>query len=290
MFLITSLRIIYRAAMKWSENGGARLGAALAYYTLFSIAPLMLIAIHTSGAIFGEDAAQQKLHKRLEQVMGPNVAKAVEKFVETAAEPTATAWTPGVSIAILVVTALGAFLHVRNSLCMIWKLEPPHDNAWLGMLWDYTLAVIMVFIIATLMMCSLAVSLVVPFFVKFMQDAELPEEMSLQLLEMIASFFFMTTLFATVYRILSGGRIGWGYVVYGSFVAAVLFTLGKLVLGYYLAYSGTESMYGAAGSVVVFMMWVYYSSQILFFGAEMIQARRTRHEWMNAEPNPPLAA
>jgi membrane protein len=186
------------------------------------------------------------------------------------------------------VTALGAFLHVRNSLCMIWKIEPPHDNAWLGMLWDYTLAVIMVFIVATLMMCSLAASLVVPFIVKWMEEADVPEEMGLQWIEMITSFLFMTMLFATVYRTLSGGRIGWGYVIYGSFVAAVLFTFGKMVLGYYIAYSGTESMYGAAGSVVVFMMWVYYSSQILFFGAEMIQARRTRHEWM--APEPPLAA
>lgn len=284
MFLFTSIRIVYRATMKWSENGGARLGAALAYYTLFSVAPLMLIAIHASGAIFGAEAAEQKLHKRLEQVMGANVSKAVEKFVETAAEPTATAWTPSLSIAILVVTALGAFLHVRNSLCMIWKLEPPHDNAWLGMLWDYTLAVIMVFIVATLFMCSLAAGVIVPIVAKRMKEADMPAEMVLEWSEMILSFLFLTMLFATVYRVLSGGRIGWGYVMYGSFIAAVLFTFGKMVLGYYLAYSGTESMYGAAGSIVVFMMWVYYSSQILFFGAELIQARRTRREWMNETP------
>lgn len=280
MLPIQSIRIFYRACVKWSENGGARLGAALAYYAIFSIAPMLLIAIHTSGAIFGEDAARGNLHQHLTRIMGDAVARALEKMVETAAEPTETAWTPTFSIVLLMVAALGAFLHVRSSLCIIWKLEAPHNNTWLGMLWDYTLAVIMVFVFATLIMVSLAASLVVPVLVKWMKEADVPEDLGLEWIEMGASFLFMTVLFATVYRILSGGRIGWMYVIYGSFIAAVLFTFGKMVLGYYIAYSGLESMYGAAGSIVVFMMWVYYSSLILFFGAELIQARRTRNEWM----------
>jgi membrane protein len=89
-----------------------------------------------------------------------------------------------------------------------------------------------------------------------------------------------------MYRILSGGRISWGYVIYGSFIAAVLFTFGKKLLGWYLVYASPASPYGAAGSLVVFLMWVYYSSQILFFGAELIQARRTRHKWLTSEPPP----
>jgi membrane protein len=283
MFLFTSIRIIYRAASQWSDNGGARLGAALAYYAIFSIAPLMLIAIHAAGAIYGEDAAMGKIHKRLEQVMGKEVAVSVESFVETAARPTETAWTPTLSVAILVFTALGAFLHVRNSLALIWKLEPPHGNTWLGMLWDYVLAVTMVFIVATLLLCSLAASIAVPTIRRVVLEADIAEDRAMEWIELGASFLFLTVLFAAVYRILSGGQIGFGYVIYGSFIAAVLFTAGKTLLGYYIVYSGTESMYGAAGSVVVFMLWVYYSAQILFFGAELIQARRTRHEWMVAK-------
>ncbi len=277
---MTSFWIIYRACYKWSENGGARLGAALAYYTLFSIPPLILIAIHTAGAVFGEDAAKGKIHERLESVMGNKVALSVEKLVETAALPTETAWTPTISITILVFTALGAFLHVRTSLCTIWKLEPPHDNTWLAMLWDYVLAVIMVFITATLLLVSLAASFAVPIFRKVMEQANVANDSDLEWVELTTSFLFLTLLFAASYRILSGGRIPFGYVIYGSFIAAVLFTLGKTVLTYYLIYSGTESMYGAAGSIVVLLMWVYYSSQILFFGAELIQARRTRYEWL----------
>src|SRR5438552_3463536 len=115
------------------------------------------------------------------------------------------------------------------------------------MLWDYVLALIMVFVIATLLLISLAASLVVPVLKKTMHEI-MVDDGYWQWVEIAGSFFFLTLLFATAYRILSGGRVPWGYVWYGSFVAAVLFTLGKTLLGYYLVYSGTASMYGAAGS------------------------------------------
>jgi membrane protein len=274
MFLSTSLRIIYRACEKWSANADSRLGAALAYYALFSIAPLLLIAIYITGAIFGPEAARGQVHQQLDTLMGPDIALVVEKMVENAT-PSNNNWTPSISIALLVIAALGAFLHVRGALCTIWKLEPPRGNSWLGLVWDYTLALIMVFITAVLLLVSLACALVVPILRKFLYI-----EFPWHWIEPVSSFVFLTLLFAAVYRILSGGRIPWGYVWYGSVIASVLFVIGKTVLSYYLVYTGTASMYGAAGSMVVFLMWVYYSSQILFFGAELIEARRTRYEWM----------
>ena len=280
---ITSVRIVYRAIVKWSENGGTRQGAALAYYAVFSIAPMLLIAIHIAGSVYGEQAAKGKVHDQLETFMGKEVAENLERFVETAGEPTDSRWTPTIGAIILIVTALGGFLHVRNALCSIWKLEPPHGNSWLGMLWDYVLAVLMVFIIGILLLVSLACGLVVPILQSTMARTQLDVQSYWQWVELGGSFIFLTLLFVTIYWVLSGGRISWGYVLYGSFIASVLFTIGKTVLSYYIVYSGTESMYGAAGSVVVFLMWVYYSSQTLFLGAELIQARRTRHEWMNAE-------
>jgi membrane protein len=287
MSLKSSLRILYRAIEKWSENGGMRLGAALSYYTLFSISPLLLIALYVSGAVFGEDAARGRVHAQLNSLMGDNVAKAVEKMVEKAAEPQETQWTPWLSFALMIVAALGAFLYLRSTLCIIWRLEPPHGNTWLGMLWDYTLAVIMVFIVAILLLAALAASLVIPIVQKMMQEQLLAHEHYLQWIEIATSFAFLTLLFACCYRVLSGGRISWGYVWYGSFIAAVLFTIGKTLLAFYLVYSGTADAYGAAGSVVVFLVWVYYSSQVLFFGAELIQARRTRHEWMDGPKQEP---
>jgi membrane protein len=278
--MFTSIRIIYRAGQKWNENGGTRLGAALAYYALFSVAPLLLIAVHISGAVFGEDAARGEVSKYLNTLGGKEVAENVEGMIQHAAKPHDTNWTPSVSVLFLIGAALGAFLHIRGALCTIWKLEPPKGSTWLGMLWDYVLSLMMVCITATMLLVSLAVGLVVPIMRKTVDSKLFENEEFWRWFEVGSSFVFLTLLFAASYRTLSGGRIPWGYVGYGSCIAAVLFMFGKTLLSYYIEYSNPASMYGAAGSVVVFLMWVYYSSQVLFFGAELIQARRTRYEWL----------
>ncbi len=286
MFLYTSIRIILRAFRKWSENGGMRMGAALAYYALFSVAPLMLIVVHATGTVFGEDAAKDQVREQIISMMGQEVATDVagefEKFATKAAKPSDTFWTPTISGLFLLIGALGAFLHIRGALCTIWKLDPPKGNTWLGFLWDYTLSLMMVFATAMMIFLSLAFGLVVPALQQVAEQNRIEPDYW-HWFEVGGSFAFLTLLFAASYRVLSGGRIPWRYVIYGSFIAAILFTVGKTLLSRYIVYTGTASMYGAAGSVVVFLMWVYYSSQILFLGAELIQARRTRHEWMNGE-------
>jgi membrane protein len=131
-----------------------------------------------------------------------------------------------------------------------------------------------------MLLCSLLLGLVIPMIQNNLSRVVADQDAYWHYVEIASSFVFLTILFAASYRVLSGGRIPWGYVWYGSFIAAVMFTLGKTVLSYYIVHSGTTTMYGAAGSVIVFLVWVYYSSQILFFGAELIQARRTRFEWL----------
>jgi membrane protein len=279
MFPLTSIRIVYRACEKWSENGGMRLGAALAFYALFSIAPLLLIAVHVCGAVFGEEAARDEVRRQLNAFLGEEIAVTVQHMMQQAAEPRDTQWTPSLSLVILLVAALGALLHVRSALCMIWKLDPPHGNGWLGMLWDYGLSLIMVLLISVLLLTSLAIGLVIPI-LRSRLATTIADGQFWQWMVVSGAFLFQIILFGVLYRTLSGGRISWGYVLYGAFIAAVLYTVGKVLLAYYIEYSDVESMYGAAGSLVVFLIWVYYSSQVFFFGAELIQARRTRHEWM----------
>jgi membrane protein len=283
MFIVTSFRIIQRACEKWSENGGTRLGAALAYYALFSLAPMMLIAIHITGALLGEEAVRKEVAKTTNAVMGPSVASKFDGIVKQAADAQNTNWTPTVSILFLVVAALGAFLHIRAALSLIWKLDPPRGNTWLGMLWDYVLSLCMVFLTALLILLSVTLGLAMPLIESNTHWKILEYPAFWRWFEVGSSFFFLTVLFAISYRTLSGGRISWGYVIYGSVIASMLFGVGKMLLGYYIEYSDPESAYGAAGSVVVFLIWVYYSSQVLFFGAEMIQARRTRREWLYNE-------
>ncbi len=279
---MTSVRIIIRAFRQWQTHGGTGLGAALAYYALFSFAPLLVIAVTIAGAVFGEEAAQGKVSAHLLDIVGAETANFVEKLVDNAAQrQTGGDWATLISVAVIVVGSLSMFLYMRSTLCTIWDLATPHGSTLLGVLWDYALALIMVLFCGVLLLASLTAGVLVEVFQPTLQ-AWMPE-LHWGWAELGLSFLYLTILFAAMYRILSGGRIGWGYVVYGAFIAAVLFALGKMLLGWYFVHTSTVSAYGAAGSLVAFLMWVYYSSQILFFGAELIQARRTRREWLGTK-------
>ncbi|HWY86155.1 MAG TPA: YihY/virulence factor BrkB family protein [Gemmataceae bacterium] len=283
MPVLTSVRILWRACQQWSVNQDSRLGAALAYYTLFSIAPLLVIAIRIAGLFFGEDAARGKVVEQLKEIFGPESASAIQNLIENAAQAKSEGWETLLTFGVLIIGSLSVFLHVRGALCTIWKLEPPRGNTILGILLNYFLALVMVVCTGVLLLLSLAASVIIPIFQDWMNQ-EFPENgFSWQVLEFCTSVLFLTLLFTAMFRILSGQRIEWKYVVYGSLITSLLFSVGKVALGMYLVYSRTASMYGAAGSLVVFLIWVYYSSQILFFGAELVQARRTRHEWMKPE-------
>jgi membrane protein len=184
-------------------------------------------------------------------------------------------------LAILAVGALTVFLHIRNCLRVIWRLAPPGGGGGLVVtVLNYFLAVAMVLCVGGLLLLSLAVSTGLPFMIEWMSE-ELPcSGVYLQWLDAAVTFLILTVFLALVYRIMSGRRIAWGYVLYGAGITALLFAAGKTLIGLFLAYTSTVSAYGAAGSLVAFLIWVYYSSQIFFFGAELIQARRTRAEWM----------
>jgi membrane protein len=283
--MLTSVRILVRAVRQWSANGDSRLGAALAYYALFSIAPLLVIAINIAGAVYGDQAAQGKVKEYLSDYIEPGSAGAIQELVDAASKSPGAVWARLLSIAALVFGALGAFVHMRTSLCLIWKLEPPHVNTVVATLLDYGLALVMVLVTGALLTGSVAAGVVMQVFHDYVERHFSIQPFPWDWLEFVVSIFFLTLVFAAIYRILSDRRIAWRYVGYGSVIAALLFTVGKFLLSYYLVYAGFATTYGAAGSLVVFLVWVYYSSQTLFFGAELIQARRTRAEWMK-----PLAA
>jgi membrane protein len=280
-----SLQIVMRACQQWSANGDSRLGAALAYYALFSIAPLLVIAITIAGVVYGDVAARGEVKKTLSSYIDRDSAATVEKLVESAGATPATVWSQLLSVGLLVFGALGAFVHLRASLCLIWRLEPPKMNSVLATLLDYLLALIMVLCTGVLLLGSVAASLTVSYVRTYLDRQFTIAWFPWDWVEFGISLIFLTLLFAAIYRILSDRRITWSYVAYGAGAASLLFTVGKVVLSYYFIYAGVASAYGAAGSLVVFLVWVYYSSQTLFFGAELIQARRTRHEWLPVVPN-----
>jgi membrane protein len=277
---MTSLRIVRRAIAQWVDNQDARMGAALAYYTLFSIAPLLILTIHIVGLIFGEDAARGEVVEQLQQNLGHDAAGAIQMMIENAAKPGSGSWAAYVGLVAVIIGSLGIFLHLRTTLCHIWHLEPPKGSTWRMWILDYALAVLMVLCTSLLLLASLAASTALAVVLHVFEEVLPVGAWFWHLLEAAVSFLFLTLVFATIYRVLSGNRLSWGYVWYGAALCSLLFTVGNSLLGLYLAYASMASMYGAAGSLVVFLIWVYYSAQILFLCAELIQARRTRAEWL----------
>jgi membrane protein len=283
---ITTLRIVKRAVEQFGQDHVAAMGAALAYYTIFSIAPLLILTIRIASYFYDEEQVRSEVYSQLQEVMTEQSAKVIQEMIDRVHQAqTGSDWAPGLGIVLLLAGSLGIFLHIRNTLSMIWKLEPPRGSSLLGVLLNYGLAILMILVAGLLLLASLAVSTGLALLLERLEEWLPGDPARWQVLEFGASILFLTLVFALIYRILSGRRIPWRYVWYGSVIAALLFAVGKTLLGWYLASSSTVSVYGAAGSVVAFMIWVFYSSQILFFGAELIQARRTRREWMNqAEP------
>jgi membrane protein len=282
----TSYRIIKRAILQFSNNRGTQMGAALAYYSLFSIAPLLVIAIVIAGAILGKEQATQNAMAFLGENMAPEAAGAVKDFLDHLQKPVEGFVPTVIAAAILFFGALGVFLQIRTSFCVIWNLPPPHNNSILSWLINYLLASLMVLLTGILLLASVLVTTLLPRVLEAGRD-RLPQfvvtGLNGHLLEFGISFFYITLLFAVIYWVMSGRQISLGYVLYGAILGALLFTAGKTVLGIYLARANVASVYGAGGSIVALLIWIYYSSQILILGAELIQARRTRKQWMNAK-------
>ena len=281
MAIATSFRILLRAARQFGADGASQMGAALAYYALFSTAPLLVLAVTLSGLIFGEGAARDRLRKHLTEVVGPETAREVNHLMETASKPKGGSLAAALGGATLLLGALSVFLHFRRCLCVIWRLDSPERKGVFEALLGYLLAIIMVLCVGILLLLSLAASTALPRLVHFL-GKDFPLGASFwQWLDAGVSFALLTLFFALVFRVMSERRISWRHVLYGSVISALLFTAGKTLISFYLAYTSTASAYGAAGSLVVLLVWLYFSAQIVFFGAELVQARRTRADWLS---------
>ncbi len=279
MSLSTSFRIVVRAASQFSEDGGPQMGAALAYYALFSTAPLLLLAVMVAGLFFGEEAAQTQVRDQLTRIVNADSADLIIGWMRNASRPASSWLAAAVGILLMVVGALSLFLHLRHCLSIIWRLEPPVRSSFLMTVVNYLLAILAVLLVGVLLLASLAASAAVGVLVQYLGNRLPGGGVLWHWVDIGVSFLLLSLFFALLYRVMSAGQLPWGYIWYGAFLSSFLFVLGKTLIGLYLAYTST-TVYGAAGSLVVFLIWVYYSSQIAFFGAELIQARRTRQQWL----------
>lgn len=250
-----------------SEDKVPRLGAALAYYTVFSLAPLLIIVIGIAGFFFGDEAARGEIVGQFRGLVGEDGGKAIQTMIENAGRETGSGiFASVISVVTLLFGASGVFGELQDSLNTIWGVKPKPGRGILGMLKDRFVSFTMVLGIAFLLLVSLVLSAAIATIGTAVGGAD--SEGLLHVLNLVVSFGVITLLFAAMYKYVPDVKIEWRDVWVGAAVTSVLFTLGKFAIGLYLGKGSVASAYGSAGSLVILLVWVYYSAQILFFGAE----------------------
>jgi membrane protein len=254
---------------EWSTDRAPTLGAALAYYSLFSLAPLLIIAITIAGSIFGEAAAHGQISTELRDTMGPTAAQTVEELIAHTHQSSTGPWATIAGAVTLLIGAYGVFSQLQDALNIIWKVEPKPGRGWAAILRERALPFGIVLGSGVLLIAMLILTAVLSAVSQFVPPVDVPGGARLwRWANALVSFGFLVLLFALIYKELPDVRIDWADVWMGALVTALLFTLGKYLIGLYLGLSGVSSAYGAAGSLVLILVWVYYSAQIFLFGAE----------------------
>ncbi len=270
----TVFQLFKQAFAEWQEDKVTLLAAALAYYTVFSITPLLVIAIAIAGAVFGQDAARGEIIGQINNLVGEQGAQIIETGLANADQPKISSVASIISVIVLLVGASGVFAQLQEALNTVWdvKAKPKKGK---GSIWEFIrkrlLSFGMVLAIGFLLLVSLITSAMLSGIGK-LQINLLPGFTPIwQLLNFAVSFGFISLLFALIYKYLPDVKIRWKDVWVGATITALFFTIGKFLIGLYLGQGSLGSAYGAAGSLIVFLAWVFYSAQILLFGAEFTQ-------------------
>jgi membrane protein len=264
--------LLKRAGQKWSDDNASTLGAALAYYMTFSIAPLLILAIAVSGLVYGENAARGQIVGQIGGIVGRQAAEAIQTMIQGASQPGKGTAASIVGIATLLLGASGVFAQLQFSLNTIWGVAPKPGRAIATIIRQRLLSFAMTLATGFLLLVSLALTAWLAALATWVGGFFSQAAVLGQTLNFVLSFAVITALFAILFKFLPDARVGWRDVWLGSAVTALLFTIGKHLIGLYLGHGGVISAYGAAGSLVVVLVWVYYSAQIFFFGAEITQA------------------
>jgi membrane protein len=243
-------------------------GAALSYYTIFAIAPLFVITLAIAGFCFGEEAARRELFGQLNQLVGKEGGDAIQAMVTAAKKSKAGFWAACIAGGTLAVAATGVFVQLQNSLNLLWNVRQARGMGLRNFIRHRLLSFAMVVGIGFLLLVSLVCSAGLAALGNFIGDYVAGTEIFLKALNFVISLGIITTLFAMIFKFLPDVKIAWRDVWLGGFITAVLFNVGKYLIGIYIGRSSISSVYGAMGSLVVLLAWVYYSALILFFGAQ----------------------
>jgi membrane protein len=266
-------RLIKETVDEWNRDNVTQMAAALAYYTLFSIAPLLVIAVAVAGAVFGEEAARGEIVKQIQGLVGKGGAEAIEMALANTRGPNINSGIIAslISIAALLFGASGVFVQLQESLNAVWNIERNRDSGVKAIVRKRIFSFAMVVTIGFFLMASLLVTTSLTAINNFASYLVPGFDVFWQVLNLGVSFVAIALLFALIYKYIPDITVAWRDVLVGASLTSLLFSIGKELLGLYLGNGSFGSTYGAAGSLVTFLAWIYYSVQIMLFGAEFTQ-------------------
>ena len=285
MKIPTILKLFWAALTGWSKDDVPRLGASLAYYTLFAVGPILLIAIAIAGTVYGPDAVRGQIVGEISGLIGRQGAEAVQTILQSAHQNRTGSVAVIIGTITLILGASGAFLELQHALNTIFRVKTDPKKSGLERLVLSRLRSFGVVVsIGFLLLVSLLVSAALSALSSRIERSPVGNPVLLQAINMVVTLAVMTLLFGLIYRLLPDVRLAWRDVWTGAFVTSLLFSIGKFLIGLYLGHSGVASSYGAAGSIVVLLVWVYYSAQVILLGAEFT---RVYAEHRRGAPPPP---
>ena len=255
------------AGVNWSSHKDARQGAALAYYSVFSLGPIIVIAIAVAGLFFGRDAVTGQVMSSIKEMLGDTGSKAVEAMLAGASRPASGIVATVLGIVTLLFAAIGVVVQLKDALNTVWEVEESKETGLWHFARNYVLSFAAVLALGFLLLVSLVVSAGLAALGKY-GATYLPEGV-LHFITIMTSFVVVAILFAMMFKWLPDVSIGWEDVWLGALLTALFFEIGKAAIGFYIGKQGLESTYGAAASIVVVLIWVYYTSQIILMGAEI---------------------
>jgi membrane protein len=268
-FLPAVTTLLRQAAVAWFADNAPRFGAALAFYTLFSLAPVLIVAVSIAGFVFGAKAAQGELVRQFQGLMGTQGATAIESIIQSVRRPGLGIFATTLGLVAILIGASGAFNELQDALDTVWKVDSGARGFWLATIKQRVFSLGLVVATGFLLLTSLVVTASLSATERFVGTLLPISAIALGSINFVFSFCMITILFALIFKFIPNTTVRWRDVRMGAAVTSLLFTTGKAVIGSYLGHSALTSAYGAAASLVVFLVWIYYSAQILLFGAEM---------------------
>jgi membrane protein len=267
--------LIRNMVLGFIEHEDLSRGAAIAYYTIFSIAPLLIIVIAIAGLVFGHDAAQGAIVAQLRGLIGKQSAEILQSMIQSASQKTTGVLATVIGVGTLLVTSTGAFAEIQSALNAIWKASP--SVGFSALIRSRLMSIGLVFTLGFLMLVSLVVSAALTALGDYLSGLFPGAGFLMSLLNWTISLLLISALFAAIYKILPDTPIAWRDVAVGSVATAILFTVGKSLIGLYIGSTSVASSYGAAGALLIIILWIYYSAQIFLIGAEYTRAYAETH-------------